>query len=58
MKCEICKKKTTNEESVGYDNFIVCNKCFDKLAKKMEYSYFNTLQIIFACGQVREERGK
>jgi hypothetical protein len=50
------RKKTTNEESVGYDNFIVCNKCFDKLAKK--YSYYNTLQIIFDCGRIREERKK
>lgn len=56
MKCEICRGKTTNEDSVGYNNFIVCNKCFDKLAKITEYSYYDTLQIIFACGQIREER--
>ena len=58
MKCEICRKKTTNEDSVGYDNFIVCNKCYDKLARKIEYthySYYDTLQIIFACGQIRKE---
>ena len=54
MKCEICKKKTTIDDSVGYDEFIVCNKCHDILIGN--YSSTKSSQVmnfIFKCGEIR-----
>lgn len=31
MKCAICKNKTNWDESFGYNEFIVCPKCFERL---------------------------
>lgn len=57
MKCEICKRKTTIDTSVGYDEFIVCNKCHDTLVGtySVEKSY-QVMNFIFKCGEIR--RGK
>lgn len=55
MKCEICKRKTTWNSSVGYDEFIVCNSCHDALIG--EYSINKSMQVmsfIFKCGELRK----
>ena len=45
MKCAICKSKTTWGESHGYNEFIVCPKCLDRLEPHKTalgfYSYRN-----------------
>lgn len=56
MKCQICKKKTTIDTSVGYDEFIVCNKCVEKLRKN--YDFEDIMTIIFRCGKIRRENKK
>lgn len=55
MKCEICKRKTTLNSSVGYDEFIVCNGCHNALIG--EYSINKSMQVmsfIFKCGELRK----
>lgn len=55
MKCEICKRKTTWNSSVGYDMFIVCNGCHNALIG--EYSINKSMQVmsfIFKCGELRK----
>ena len=55
MKCEICKRKTTWNSSVGYDMFIVCNSCHNALIG--EYSINKSMQVmsfIFKCGELRK----
>ncbi|MBO7696862.1 MAG: hypothetical protein J6T10_29895 [Methanobrevibacter sp.] len=54
MKCEICKRKTTIDSSVGYDEFIVCNGCHNALIGK--YSIEKSCQVmsfILKCGEIR-----
>ena len=56
MKCQICKKKTTIDTSVGYDEFIVCNKCFYRLCdKNIKHSHEKVMSFIFKCGMIRRE---
>ena len=61
MKCEICRKKTTIDESVGYEEFIVCNHCFEILTKasneKRIDALDHTMNFIFKCGMIRKENG-
>lgn len=55
MKCEICKRKTSWDSSVGYDEFIVCNSCHNALIG--EYSINKSMQVmnfIFKCGELRK----
>ena len=56
MKCEICRKKITIDESVGYDEFIVCNHCFDIMRNK-KLSCDDVLSLIFRCGKIRKDAG-
>ena len=58
MKCQICKNKTTWDESFGYDNFIVCPKCHDAIKIKLGKNNFETMNIIFALGDIRRENQK
>ena len=58
MKCEICRKKTNWDSSVGLENFLVCNACFFQLTNKcfeLSNPYCSVFQFIFACGKVREK---
>ena len=55
MKCEICKRKTSWDSSVGYDEFIVCNGCHKALIG--EFSINKSMQVmnfIFKCGKLRK----
>lgn len=55
MKCDICKRDTNWDSSVGYDQFIVCNDCFYKLMG--EFSIDNSaraMTFIFKCGELRK----
>lgn len=52
MKCAICNKKTDWDSSYGYEEFIVCPHCFEKLRAVDG----DVLDLIFACGQIRKER--
>lgn len=55
MKCEICKRKTSWDSSVGYDEFIVCNGCHKALIG--EFSINKSMQVmnfIFKCGELRK----
>lgn len=44
MKCKICKKKTTWDDSVGRPAFLICNHCVENLSKNM-------LQILNLSGR-------
>ena len=63
MKCNICGKKTTWDESYGRESFIVCPRCHDKLAEDIERwikikpvsSKFITSSIIIEIGRIKEE---
>lgn len=64
MKCAICKKKTTWDESFGYIDFIVCPKCHDELVhhfggKDVDKGRMETMKLIFKLGDIREKaKGK
>lgn len=55
MKCKLCKQKTNWDESYGYEEFIVCPKCFEEMAKLSKASGFyeqraQVLSAIFTIG--------
>ena len=50
MKCAICKNKTHWGESYGYNEFIVCPKCFERLN-----SHKTALGFILTAGRIRKE---
>lgn len=58
MKCQICKNKTTWNESFGHDNFIVCPQCYQSIKTKFGKNDFKTMNIIFALGDIRSENQK
>ena len=51
MKCAICKSKTTWGESHGYNEFIVCPKCLDRLEP-----HKTALGFVFEAGKIRREK--
>ena len=57
MKCKICGNRTTWDVSYGLIEFIVCDKCFNELAKHTNRE--DTLTAIQYIGEIiREKRGK
>lgn len=58
MKCQMCDKTTDWDSSVGYPEFIVCNKCFDEMAHHNPKNYSDILKVIFWCGEERREKMK
>lgn len=63
MKCKICGKKTTYDESYGRETFIVCPICHEKLTKEIktlrEFKFSpesSAVQIILDIGFWMEER--
>ena len=67
MKCKVCKKRTNWDESYGYDDFIVCCNCFDRLYNKVDYNkkvhkscstVEIVLGIILEMGEIRKENKK
>lgn len=58
MKCAICKKKTDWDSSYGYEEFIVCPHCFNRLSKNSPINFTTTMDFIFTCGQIRKEKKK
>ena len=55
MKCQICKRKTDWDSSVGYINFLVCNSCMYKMRTGVKGLEMTTrMDIIFTCGKIRE----
>ena len=55
MNCSICNRPTTVETSVGYDDFIVCNDCHDKLGDYTLENFPSVMNFIFKCGKIRRE---
>lgn len=37
MKCAICKKTTSWDESFGHPSFIICPKCYKELNPKCDW---------------------
>lgn len=56
MKCKICGSKTNWDVSYGYEEFIVCPHCFDKIHKS--YSLDETMTIIFMLGKIVREKNE
>ena len=66
MKCKLCKKKTTWDESYGKSNFIFCPKCIKRLTLTVKtirtsdkVDEFTDIAIatgmIFTIGMIKEE---
>ena len=58
MKCQVCKNKTTWDESFGLEEFIVCPKCHDGIKAKLGKTNSKTINIIFALGYIARENQK
>lgn len=58
MKCQICKNKTTWDESIGYDNFIVCPKCYEAIKDKFGKDSLKAADIIFTLGKIKRKNQK
>ena len=50
MKCNFCNKKTDMDSSVGRIEFIVCNKCVDKIVKNTNKKYEDIVLEIIKIG--------
>lgn len=66
MKCKICEQETCWDDSVGLENFIVCNKCYyalanefskevEKIKNGLTLEYSAMLQLIFKMGKLNKE---
>ena len=55
MVCEICRKTTNWDESVGKENYIICNECFHRILSKYKDTNIHPkiLDIIFKLSDVR-----
>ena len=56
MKCAICNKKTTWDESYGLEEFIVCSLCHNRLGKYNIKNYAQVLNFFFECVYIRREK--
>lgn len=56
MKCQICGKKTDWDSSVGLEEFLICNSCYQEITNNLHIDFSNPLNFIFACGIVRREK--
>ena len=54
MKCEVCKRITDWDNSVGYEEFIVCNHCVNEMTKNPKDLKW-IMQTIFYMAVVRRE---
>lgn len=59
MKCAICGRKTNWDESYGYEEFIVCPRCFDNVrkffsTKDKKKELDDSLQAVFAIGKAKK----
>ena len=43
MKCKICGRKTTWDESYGNEKFIICPRCYGKLNPNNNWDILATL---------------
>lgn len=57
MICEICRKTTNWDESIGKENYIICNECFRRILSKYEDTSIHPkiFNIIFKLSDVRGE---
>lgn len=55
MKCAICRGKADWDSSFGYEEFIVCYSCYNKLVPP-DTDDDDALNFIFACGQIRRDK--
>lgn len=58
MKCAICKSKTNWDESYGYNEFIVCPRCYDEMKVKIGKTNAKTMDIIFILGNIAYKNQK
>lgn len=56
MKCEVCKRKINWDNSVGYEEFIVCNRCVNEMVKNPKDLKW-IMKTIFRMAIVRREYG-
>ena len=56
MKCQLCGKITSWEHSVGLNEFIVCNKCIDKLSDNQVNKAVEITNIILRMGKIKKEK--
>lgn len=64
MRCEICKRYCNYDNSVGKENYIVCNDCYNAVTEDFIKTNKNLcpedvarlipLQILFMLSDVRE----
>ena len=55
MKCALCKKKTSWDNSYGLSNFLICDSCYQKLKKITQENDLITLKFIFTCSIIKSE---
>lgn len=58
MKCQICGRRTTWDESFGHENFIVCPKCEYRLRQFFGKDWLRSIELIMCLGELREEYEK
>lgn len=58
MKCQICGKKTTWDESFGKEEFIVCPRCFEALHKMTHSKRDEVFDFVIAVGWIRKRAKK
>lgn len=55
MKCKLCKGETTWDTSIGLENFIVCNDCWQELADLADISLYKMLSVVLEMGRIRKK---
>ena len=58
MKCQICGKKTTWDESFGKEEFIICPYCFEELHRMTHSRTDKVLDFVLAIGWIKKRTKK
>ena len=57
-RCVICGKKVDENNSIGRDCMLVCNKCFLKIGEKLHMRDSVVFRVVLEMGFLKEENEK
>lgn len=57
-KCITCGKEVDEDNSIGRDCLLMCNKCMTKIGKKLDMRDSVVFRVVLQMGALMEENGQ
>lgn len=57
-KCVTCGKKVNEDNSIGRDCLLMCNKCMTKIGEKLNMRDSVVFRVVLQMGILKEENGQ